>query len=190
MEAIGTFEFDSKSCYYKFIATRVISRKVDFSVVRIVGEHLNDNTNEDVEAVSFSNFKLIEFPKNLGYFFPNLKYLSITNCGLTYIYKYDLMGLPHLKHVNLNGNSIKVLPNNLFENNSKLEAVSLYLNRIEFIGRNIFDSLDHLSYINLKMNASIDVCFKNSCGISFNQLRIIIERNCQPKLNCEIDEFF
>jgi Leucine-rich repeat (LRR) protein len=188
MEIFGNFYSDKKSCNYKFNVYRIITWKLDVSVVRVIGEHEEGRSNADVESVKFSDFKLSQFPRNIGNYFPNLKVLTINNCTLTTVSKFDLMGLKQLKQLTLNGNSISVLPNNLFENTPALEFVSFYGNRIEFIGRNIFDSLHLLRYANLKMNLAIDVCFKDVCGISLNDLKKIIDEHCQPKLLFQIEE--
>jgi hypothetical protein len=188
MEIFGNFSFDTRSCNYKFDVYRVTTWKLDGNVVRVIGEHEEGRSNEDVEAVKFSDFKLSQFPRNIGKYFPNLKALTVNNCALINVSKFDLMGLKQLRQLTLNGNSISTLPNNLFENTPALEFVSFYGNRIEFIGRNIFDSLLHLRYVNLKVNLAIDVCFKNVCGISLKELKTIIDEHCQPKLLLRIEE--
>lgn len=190
MELFGNFTINEKSRIYKFNVSRVITWKLDFSVVRVVGEHLGFRSNEDVEAITFNNFEIPQFPQNIGKFFPNLKVLIINSCNLTNISKHDLMGLKQLKQLNLNGNFLTSLPNNLFENTPAIEAISMYGNRIEFIGRNVFDSLHKLSYVNLKMNLTIDVCSNEFSGVSFDQLKKIISKNCQAKILDVIDEFF
>lgn len=182
MEIFGNFAFDERSSTYKFNVQRVITWQLDYSIARVVGDHQDDKTNEDVEAIAFSNFNLQQFPQNIGKFFPNLKVLTVNSCNLTSISKYDLMGLKELRQLTLNGNLISHLPNNLFENTQLIEFVSLYGNRVEFIGRNIFDSLKHLKYVNLKMNFTIDACFKDLYGVTLDQLKKIINKNCQPEI--------
>lgn len=190
MELFGKFVYDIKNGVYKFNVNRVITWRTEYGILRIVGDHMEGKNNEDVRGIEFKNFKLEYFPKNIEQFFPNLKILTINRCLLTTISKHDLTGLKQLRQLNMNGNFIRSLPNNLFENVSEIETVSFNRNRIEFIGPNIFDGLRNLSCVNLKMNPSIDACFKKNGELSLDQLKTIIEENCQPKVIEEFDEFF
>jgi Leucine-rich repeat (LRR) protein len=158
--------------------------------LQVIGDHIGSRKNEDVEGISFNNLKIYQIPRNIHRFFSNLKTLTISSCGLKNISKQDFFGLKLLKHLTLNGNLIASLPNNLFENTPVIEAISMYGNKIELIGPNVFDSLKNLKYVNLKMNVNIDVCCKDYNGTSIEQLKTIINENCQPKVLVEISDFF
>lgn len=190
MELFGKFVIDNKNCVYKFNVNRVINWRVEYGILRIVGDHVEGKSNEDVDAISFSNFKIYQIPKNISQFFPNLKTLTMNSCSVKSISKHDLMGLKHLQQLNLTGNLLTNLPNNLFETTPNLESVSFYSNRIELIGPNIFDSMKHLKYVNLKMNTNIDECCKFNSVTTLDDLKKIIREECQPRLNDEIDDLF
>lgn len=56
---------------------------------------------------------------------------------------------------------------------------------------NIFIPLKKLKYANLKMNVNIDVCYKTvGSGVTLEELKKIIETDCQPKFQGRIESFF
>lgn len=191
MELFGEFKYEEKHDIYKCNITRVISWKVDEKVLRTVGDHQKDKTNDNLSAISFNNIRIDHFPRRLEMFFPNLRTLTINSCGLQSIRKFDLIGLENLKQLTLNGNEISALPDNLFEATPNIETLSFYSNRIRFIGMNIFNPLSKLKYANFKMNVNIDVCFKTvGNGVTLDEMKRIIEANCQPKFEGQIENFF
>jgi Leucine-rich repeat (LRR) protein len=178
MELFGTYTIDEKSQSYKFNVTRISAWKTEVLrsyVLRVEGEHIGDRTNECVESITFSNLELQRFPRHLNTFFPNLKTIVISSCGIKTLTKDDLPGLTNLKNLTLNGNEISLLSDDLFEEVPELEAVSFYSNKIEFVGSKIFDKLKKLTYANFKMNASIDACYKKTgCGVTLGELKGLI----------------
>lgn len=76
MELFGEFIIDEEQLY-KFDVKRVVNWKAGSEVFGVVGEHLEDITNQDVESVTFSSMNVHRFPRGIGGFFPNLKVLTI-----------------------------------------------------------------------------------------------------------------
>lgn len=191
MELFGNFKFEESTKTYKFIVTRIVTWKADDGLVRIVGDHLEDCTNEDVEAISFKDIKMHRFPRQLHRFFPNLRVLTINSCGLKSIAKLDLLGLKNLRQLTMNGNGIISIPGNLFDETPKVETLSFYGNKIEFIDSNIFNTLHDLKYANFKMNVSIDACYKREGnGVSLRELMKIVHEKCQPERYDTIENYF
>lgn len=191
MEIFGEFSFEATKNIYKFNVIRVINWKVDNKVLRIVGDHFEDKSNEDVDEVSFKDINIKRFPRRIDSFFPNLKALTINCCGLKSIKKSDLKGLSRLKQLTFNGNKISSLPDYLFESTPAIETISFYGNRIQFIGLNTLDMLRNLTYANFKMNVNIDVCYKTEGkGVTLQELQKIVSVDCQPKFDGDISNFF
>ena len=133
MEFFGYFNFEEKTEIYKFNVIRVVNSKAGDGVLRVVGDHIADWTNKDVDAVLISNIGLNYFPRLIGQFFPNLKTLNVNSCGINRITRFDFTDLPNLEQLMMNGNKITALPDGVFEETPVLEAISFYGNRIEFI---------------------------------------------------------
>lgn len=192
MELFGSFKFDERSKVYKFMVTRLVNWKTaDNIVLRVIGDHLEDYTNDEVEAISFTDMQIDRFPRHIHRFFPNLKVVTMNSCGLRSITKLDLMGLKNLRQLTMNGNNIISLPGNLFDETPKIETLSFYGNKIEFIDSNIFNSLRGLKYANFKMNVSIDACYKSEGnGITLRDLMTIVREKCQPEVYDTIKNYF
>lgn len=164
MELFGNFCYDEESTFYNFNVTRVVNWKAADEVLRIVGEHLEENFNENVESVTFSSLRMNRFPRGIGGFFPNLKVLTIINCGIKRITKNDLMGLGNLQELVMDGNEITTLPSGLFDEIPAIDTISLSDNKIkvELIDAYILDSLHNLNFINFNGNINIDGIYTNN----------------------------
>lgn len=162
MELFGSFNFEEKNQIYKFIVLKVDNLKAGDGILGVVGDHIRDKTNKDVDAVSICNISLNHFPRLIGQFFPNLKILTVNSCGIKRITRFNFTGLANLEQLMMNGNKITTLPDGLFEDTPALEAVSFYGNKVKFIHSNIFNSLSYLKYANFKMNINIDACYKTT----------------------------
>lgn len=80
MELFGIFNYEATQDVYKCNVTRVINWKVDEEILRTVGDHQEDKTNDNLAAISFKNLIIERFPRRLETFFPNLKTLTINSC--------------------------------------------------------------------------------------------------------------
>lgn len=168
-------------------------------MVDIKGQHVNDEFEEacklDCSTVSqliFSNCYFESIPISLSKYFPNLKFLEASSCGLSKITKADFKGLPNLKGVQLRDNKLTTLPNNLFVYTPDIEYVAISCNQIKTIGPNIFDSLKSLGFVNFMGNQTIDEAYANSkfktsglstkgSLISLERLKQIIRSDCKPQ---------
>jgi Leucine-rich repeat (LRR) protein len=190
MELYGKFVFDKRNSTYKFNVNRVITWNKDPELIRIIGDHVGGRNNDDVATLYITNFKVHQIPRNICKFFPNLTTLTINNCSLKTVSKFDFEGLKQLKQLTLNENDLISLPNNLFEETQQIETISMHTNRLEFIGANIFQFLKNLKSINLKSNVNIDARCKSTCGVDFENIKNIINEECQATVIEEIMNTF
>src|SRR5690349_12154836 len=97
MELFGDFDVDGNTKTYKFIVRRIVLwNKYYEGVLGINGTHAEGKSNKDVEAISFTNLPVGSFPRLQSCFFPNLKAVTVNNCGLEKITKKDLNGLTNM----------------------------------------------------------------------------------------------
>ena len=163
MELFGDFQFNEESTFYEFIVKRVINWKAGDEVFRVIGEHIEDNDNKNVESLTISFLMMNRFPRGIGRFFPNLRNLSIEGCGMKSINKFDFIGLGNLQQLALDGNNLTTLPEDLFKETPLLERISLSDNKIKFelIDACVLDSLNNLSFVNFIGNVNIDEIYTN-----------------------------
>lgn len=165
------------SSHYICKVTQVHRFAPNGRVLNIHGTHLENKTHLDVESIYFSDLQLVNFPRYLCKFFPNLKSISIVGCNVRNLTKYDLIGCDELEKLMMNGNKISALADDVFEYAQRIESLSFFDNQINFIGSKIFDNLKKLRYANFKMNPGIDVCCKEhgSGLISLEALKEVIK---------------
>jgi Leucine rich repeat len=193
MELFGNYSLNENTKVYKFIVTKISSFRCEQLrpyVMRVVGDHIDDLTNDNVETLSISDLELNRFPRCLNSFFPNLNSIVISSCGITNLSKGDFEGLQTLRNLHLNGNEISQLSDDLFDCVPNIEAISFYNNQIKSIGSKTFDKLKSLTYANFKMNRTIDACYKTTgSGVTLNELRgLIAIGNCVGKKSYSIEE--
>ncbi|KAL7011232.1 hypothetical protein ACKWTF_014175 [Chironomus riparius] len=169
------------SCSYKAILieysdnTNVCEVTNFLQVLDGIDEHsLNFTTipPQNITGFTAANMKLQRIPKGIDKFIPNLVVLSITNSELKAIVPEDLQPFPLLKIVNLTGNEIEILQENLFVFNPNLQVLSLDSNKIKQIHPKVFENLKELIYLGLMDNICVDLRFSdpNSIGSSLAEL--------------------
>jgi len=192
MDIFCEFHSNSKRGFEAYVCEVTEIEKFDTTgtILGFFGKHIDGKCNDDVEAFIIREIKLHCFPCGLTKIFPNLKYLSVNSCGLKRINKFDLREYSKLRQLNLNGNRLTILPEDLFKFTQQLETISFYGNQIEFIGLKLLDPLEHLMHANFKMNITIDACYKTiGRGQSLDKLKRIIKQRCQPTNSAELPWF-
>ena len=89
------------------------------------------------------------FPKNLPLFFPNLRELTMVNCKLKQITKDDLKGFDKLVSLDLSGNCLRYLPDDLFTHVPQLKIISVKNNNINM---KFLEPLKNLKVLDIKGN--------------------------------------
>jgi hypothetical protein len=136
---------------------------------------------DKINGITFENGIFYRFPNELGNIFKNLQFLKFRNVKLSEIYFEDLRNFPNLKYLDLQGNEIEILDENLFANNSHLEVINLSENEITHIDINIFDDLKNLKSLKLSDNKC-----ELSNAISKSELTALINDINSSK--CKIDK--
>lgn len=142
------------------------------------GDHLDNKTNEDITAITFST-NVEYFPRNLEGIFPNLHSIAVLDGGLTELTNADLKPFgENLSSLWLNGNKIEVLERDLFADSPNIDTLIFQDNQIKKIERGTFDSLKKLKTLNLERNQ----CIKSGAfGSIYGVKRLIAraEARCQ-----------
>jgi hypothetical protein len=174
-------------------------------VTEVSTNHLPGRNNNDVLGISIQNQNLKFLPRNISNFFPNTQGFDVNYCGLEKIEKEDISGFKNLSTFYPADNNIRLIPNDMFEDNPLINFIAMGRNPIRHIAANVFDNLpltelylNPLSCINAEaVNRSNvkDLIFKVavSCPPTFEmnferiQARLQLENNCDQ---CErrIDE--
>ena len=144
--------------------------------------HQEGKTKRDVKAMTFIGKKVEQFPRGIQNFFPFLISLEINNCGLETISSRDLLGLENLRSLYLHGNQLKTLPDDLFQNMTKLEEIYFCFNEITTMSSKLFEPLNKeiLNLADFKGNPSIDYCFdSNDDNTSLEVLLKKIDESCE-----------
>ncbi|KAG5668063.1 hypothetical protein PVAND_016019 [Polypedilum vanderplanki] len=117
------------------------------------GRHHERKNNDNVQAFYLSDaLELQKFPTGIDKIFKNLSMISITNTKLKEITKEDLKVFPNLKNLHIYGSQIKILKEDLFENNLKVEVLWLSDNKISHIDSKSFSKLNNLNVLLLSGN--------------------------------------
>lgn len=154
----------------------------DTSITSISGDHLNNLTNLNVEALRiWENCNLTSIPSNIAEFFPNLLGLWINDCKFYSINSESFLNLSKIIEIDLAFNQIQIVAGSSFKNLKNLEFLYLNGNEILHIGANILQTLENLVYVSFidnfciskrsydfdedsKKNLAID--FLINCGLS------------------------
>lgn len=126
-------------------------------VVAVSRNHISGKSDEDVELFRNSDDShKIKFPREIGFFFPNLMVLSLAKAGLVKISCEDLKFLTKLRFLILTANKLTSLESDLFKHTPNLEYLHLELNLIKSFGQNILHPIPKLKrfyvYNNTCMN--------------------------------------
>jgi len=156
MRLLVKFEPNANLGKYVCIVKEINGGGDKTKVFRVTGKHVKGKTNIDVQCIMFLKKDLKGVPQNLKHFFPNLDMLMMRECGIETLKKDDLKELSQLKVLFCDGNFIKSLPDDVFDETPLLEMVSFQRNKIEHIGPKTFSSLKLLQLADLMLNVNFD----------------------------------
>jgi hypothetical protein len=129
-------------------------------VLSITGKHAENFSNMDVDTFICNDINIKYFPRYLCKFFPNLTSIKILKGGIDYLSYFDFIGFENITQLMIYGNPLECLESDLFQFAPNIEVLSLLANEITYIGQTTFDKMKNLKHVNLKLNKSIDVCYK------------------------------
>lgn len=122
------------------------------------------------------------FPIGLDDVFPNLKAINIEYAEMKEIHQKDLKPFADLEMLNLCGNRLEYLEEDLFAHNIKLKAFAADHNKIAYIDPNIFDNLKNLSSLALVGNfCKMGWILKNRTYVE-NEIAVIKDKCSSPTL--------
>ncbi|KAL7043525.1 hypothetical protein ACKWTF_001555 [Chironomus riparius] len=165
----------SYTCHVK-INTYIISPD-SVDIFSAKGIHKNEKNDHSVVAIKADNSKFLYFPHGLKKIFRRLKFIWINTCELKEVHQTDLMIYPDLELLQLGGNPIVVLEEDLFKYNPDLKLFSCWYCNIFHVDAKVFDNLSKLVDIWLVVNPCID---KKSDGtsVSVNDMIGAIKDKC------------
>lgn len=163
-------------CRYVCEVTSAIIVQPNTRVKAYIGVHLLGQTDDDVEAISFSHVLVRFFPRGLHKIFPNLKAVYMKGCGLKQISKKDLSGLENLLTLNIDSNQLKSLPRDLFDNMKKLQHVSFSGSQLARVDSRMLEPIlwNDLSLVSFCGNANNYAIFDPSYPLSVSSVQQMI----------------
>jgi Leucine rich repeat len=126
-------------------------------LVEVSGSHMTEKTNSDVKTITVQyQVNLLQMPKNIETFFPNLIRIQFWNGNISSISVDDLKAFPNLQVLSFGVNLLTSLDGNLFIYNPKLQWISFSGNKITNVGYDLLLGLDELRTVNFNFNTCIN----------------------------------
>lgn len=123
----------------------------------VIGDHLSDGkSNVDVEHLNLWNQDMNFIPFSIDKFFPAIKAISWYNSKLLTITADDLKQFPNLIFLGLWMNNLVTLDGDLFKFTPKLQLIDVDGNQIENVGENLLSNLKDLTVADFSLNVCID----------------------------------
>lgn len=159
-------EFQCKhfeSYCYTCKVVKIVQTSSASSAIIITGDHLQGKTSDDVKWFRIINQPLDTFPRNLREKFPNIKRLWINGCGLKKISKTDLIGLENLEELDLSGNSLTSLSDELFADMRRLKIIRFDHNKLERLSSKLLQPIEaSLKIADFRRNTKIHDYFQKN----------------------------
>lgn len=127
------------------------------TVTEVKGQHLANETNDDVKLLIMNKQHSPYLPLKVGDFFKNLEILYIMNSNVQHLMQGDLKGLDKLKIFDVSYNPIEQLGPDFFKGHGSIETVSFYDCHLKIIDPFVLDPLDKLEVAYFDMNVCIDL---------------------------------
>lgn len=145
----------------------------------VYGIHGSGKSNADVRGIVINCQNLTFIPRNIELYFPNIRVLEFDTNLISNITNDHLIPFPTLERLNLRGNRITTLDNNLFSGLTSLKCIYFLNNTIMHVGHDI-DLPNDAATIDFRFNPCINVIADNVNGIGI--LKSKLEENCPPKI--------
>lgn len=149
------------------------------SVKAFIGVHSEGKSDDSVTDLIFRNNPSVEFlPIGLREIFPNLRHLTVENCGLKSISRCDMSGLENLTELNISSN-LTSLPNDLFANMTRLISATIQGPNLKFVSSEILKPLLGTKLQSLQIGRC-NFGFMNATARSLEELMEQIDLEFQP----------
>lgn len=148
-------------------------------VTDVSHNHAAGKNHGDVQAVILRNRDMKFVPRDLHKFFPNLRSIDMYNSGVEEISREDLKNLTRLTEMNMRGNFIQVLRNDLFLDNTELQSLNFISNPMRHIDYKVFDPLKQLTSLHFELAVCLSQGFANNrANVELLIFRLFV--NCPP----------
>lgn len=135
-------------------------------IEEIIGDHLNERSNEDVQGLQCTEQVLSTIPQNLASFFPNLRAVDFSNAQILTLVAADVSQLTNLAFFRVFNNRLTSIEGNLLSSNLHLQYVDFGRNLLETVGENLLGNLNALSAADFSGNTCIDMQVSSPAGIA------------------------
>lgn len=150
------------------------------TVIFSVGGYRPGKTKYDVKAFVVMYTPLGFFPKTLSVEFPSLVHVTVVGCGLTRIAMLNLVKLKNLEYLDLQGNNLTSLPDDLFAQNKKVRWIDFTKNKLGRMSSKLLKPIEaSLEYVCFMRNQDIDDYFDSNGADNLERLMKIMD-SLQP----------
>ena len=148
--------------------------------IAVEGRHEANKSDEDVTTFVCCKMRLSYLPSGLNVHFPDLTNLNIDHCELKEISRMDLFGLENLEILDLCGNRLSMLPDDLFNDVTKLDWIDLSFNNITRASSKLLLPLcKNDLYVIFKGNPTINEDYDDGSG-RIEKLMKDLDEKCKP----------
>ncbi|KAG5668281.1 hypothetical protein PVAND_016228 [Polypedilum vanderplanki] len=152
-------------------------------VTKVIGTHLNDKSNEDVQAIWINGKSVLNFfPRGLTNIFPNIKAMTFVGTAIETLYGDELDEFPNLQYINFRYSNLTRISSRLFQKTPKINYIYFDYNTIQNVGYDLFSSLDLKSFLRI---AFVENRCINQLGYSESA---IIELIKELRTKCSYDD--
>ena len=196
------------TCEYKLVPWFDVTRYVCYvssgsvtqprtQITKFIGNHIENRTNENVDAINIKNLVVNFFPRGIpNVFTAGIVNLKLHDCGLKEICGKDLQGLSLLQSVNFDCNKLRRLPDDLFIDTPRLVWISFDSNLLVSLTSKLLEPIEanDVQKVSFQNNPSINACYnkKRKHGRRYDyddhddrydleNLKEEIDRNCCVK---------
>lgn len=142
------FEWIYGSVYTCFVTSASI-KAPKLEINSFKGNHLPGKSDDNVKGLWFKDALVEYVPRRVDKVFSNLTHLRIMNCGLKEIFGCDFVVLGNLEHLDISGNHLASLPENLLLDMTKLRWIYFDEKKLQSVNIRILESVNikNLEYV-------------------------------------------
>jgi hypothetical protein len=147
-------------------------------ITEVSSNHLPGYDNSKVLGFYVTNQNVGFLPRNISNFFPNIEGLGLYEMGITELKRQDLEPFPKLKAIDLNGNKIEEVSENLFAGNPLVHSISFSRNPVRHVSPEVFNHLNDLYVLNFDVTTCISSYVESKSQVP--GLILKLAANCPP----------
>lgn len=139
---------------YSCVTNEFIISHRDMIIKEVIGTHLMSNTNVNVTELKIANTSMLFWSNKIFNTFPAIETVKVHHSNLKQLSKGDFGSCSTLKVLEVQGNEIKTLGDDIFEGEAleQLIVIKMEYNQIEKVSAGTFNGLKKLKMLSLKDN--------------------------------------